>query len=180
MTDIQTDTESTEESEHVANLRERAEKVPELEQSAAIRDLEMGLLRGPGIDLATKQGRAWAAQYDGDWTDSDSMKTDFNSLFGNTQSGDADTDEEFDSGMTEDMRANQTGVVTQPGDAAGEVQSPIQQAHGTQKQFLANGAPPDAARVAGVGKLLELGEQGAEGMHWTPEARKAWKDLFPW
>ena len=121
MSDTQTDQTQTE-PEGIQQIRERAEQLPAALEHNAIRDLEMGLLRGPGIDLATKQGRAWAAQYDGDWTDSDAMKADFSELFPSvTDAGEPPVEESYQTGMTDEMRTNQSGQTSLPGQAGSRV-----------------------------------------------------------
>lgn len=189
MSDVPTST--TDDPDHVAVLRERAEALPGTQAERDILAFENALLRGPQIDISTRQGKAWADTYEGDWSDTEAMRTDFTSMFPSTEASPvgegaetttppetAETD--FGTGMTEDLRRNQTGVAHPPGTSTEPEPDAIQKALDTQEQYTKAGAPPLAAREAGIGSMLESAAAGAPELAWNDEEREAWKEKFPW
>ena len=173
--------ESTEEEpEHIRELRNKAE-------SAKLLQLENAGLRA-GIDLTSRQGRAWANTYEGSWDDPDAMKSDFSEFFGAPETVSANQSEpapepqgeapqaesEFQTGMTEDLRRNQSGAAAPPGASPSE--DPYQAALRVSQEARQQGLPDEIGRQRGIHTIIGAAMNGDERARWSREHHDAWLD----
>jgi len=178
MTDTQQSNEN--EPDHIAALRERAEALPGAQAERDLLKLENSALRA-GIDLSTRQGEGWALTYKGDWESPEDMKADYESYVGPTaqqapaeatQEAPAAGAENFNSGMTEDLRKNQSGSAMPPGSTPPA--DPWTAAMEINKNLRESGAPPDAAQRGALAHIFEAAANGDERVIWTPEKHAEW------
>lgn len=173
-------------------LRAQAERATQLETDLAQRNehsdlqaLEIAGLRS-GIDLGTTEGKAWAAVYNGDWSDADAMKTSFDGLFPNaaapanspppagdgTQPQAAPTSE-FQTGMSAERQAL-SGTGAPP--AAGAESDPYKEGFEALYDARQNGRPEQNARAEVLNRVIDAAVAGDERVLWSEMHRARWME----
>ena len=174
------------ESQVPPELREQAERASQLEAEAAQREehsqlqaLEIAGLRS-GVDLTSRQGKAWAAVYDGDWNDGDAMKSDFDTMFPNAEplqvdpptNEDPRQGETFDTGMSKERQQinsvpNSAVVPVQEGD-------PYSEGFEAMDRARKEGRPEQNARAEVLNRVIDAAGENDPRVLWTNSHREAW------
>lgn len=172
-------TEGTDEPDHIATLREQAEKAKQLEQDNATLRFAEGL-RSAGLDPQHRTTKAWAATYEGEW-DAEAVRSDFDSMFGAAaSSSDAEAESkpesepDYTTGMDADLRGlHGAGGVPPAGEAPA---SAIAKATAARDEVGRN-APEIQANEAFYESIFESAEAGDPSVLWTEEAQVAHSEL---
>lgn len=177
------DTDPTPESDDLKVIRHSHEvDLPAERQTNALLQLENFGLR-TDIDFSTREGEAWAATYKGDWNDVEAAKADYATMFPTGTPTEPVTEttpveENFQTGMTDDLRNNQGGQTAPPGTTPDP--HPVEQAFENIEKAKASGAPEENARHQGLSTILQAAAEGDERVIWSEDKKDQMMEKAPW
>lgn len=148
---------------------ERAQQESEWVQAAQA--LEIAALKA-GIDLSTRNGKAWAQTYDGDWDDPTAMMTDFRAMFG------ADTDDSTPANPTEGMAGElqQLAGGTPPSTDTAPPADYVKEGYEAMHKARQEGRPEENARAEVINRHIDAAVKGLPGAVWSDDARREWME----